>query len=35
MKAIAKEIASASETTQVTLMMASMWTLCALLIIFE
>jgi hypothetical protein len=35
MKAVAKEIAAASEMTQVTLVMVSMWTLGALLIIFE
>jgi len=35
MKAVAKEIAQASEMTQVSVALASMWALCALLLILK
>lgn len=35
MRAVAKEIAAASEMTQVAVATASMWALCALLLILE
>jgi len=35
MKTVAKEIAQASETTQVAVAMVSMWALCALMLILE
>jgi hypothetical protein len=35
MKTLAKEISTASETTQVTMVLVSMWAVCALLLILE
>jgi hypothetical protein len=35
MKTVVKEIAQASETTQVTVALVSMWAVCALLLILE
>jgi hypothetical protein len=35
MKTLAKEIATASETTHVAMVTVSMWAMCALLLILE